>query len=276
MERILASDLPWQLKMLALLAPGLAISVALLAIPQRAYVFIGKRFTWWSPTVTTGLRFSLYWIGLFSYFMFSVFWGFQGVVTGCVGDVIDGRQARIYAQHGIYRTARELAWGELVDPIADKGTAPPTLVYFGYAHAANLWLTIAILAVDVLGTAVRHANDIGAALSKCGKYGRRIGAWLIAKHETHTRTEKATSVGKIKALMQCLTLIACVPTHQGWIRDLRFVDGMCSFTIALGVFSIVSRMNVHPILDRTVDWITAKFFSHIDFRLAWRAIWHKA
>ena len=263
--------------MLLLLTVGLVLSVCTLAIPERAFVYIGKHCPWWSPSVTTGARVVIYWISLIvGYFVFSVFWGFLGVVEGCVLDVVDGLQARIYARHCIHRTARELGFGKYFDPLCDKGTVPPTLVYFGYLDTINLWLTVAIFAVDIVGTFMRHAKDIGAWLAKRGPRGKKVGTWLIAKHEKYTRLESATSIGKIKALMQCLTLIACMPCQQGWIHGVGFANAMGSFTLALGVFSIVSRLYVHRSFDGCVDWITEKFFSHIDFRASLRSLWQKA
>jgi len=270
MDKFLHSDLPWQFKMLALLAAGLVLAVLTLAIPERVYVFVGRKFPWWSPSVTSGGRVIIYWVSLIAgYLIFSVFWGFLGVVEGSLLDVVDGRQAMIYARHNISRVAWEERLGKVIDPTCDKITVPPTLVYFGYLGAANLWLTIAIMAVDVAGTIVRHAKDIGNLLARIGKRNGRIGKvgeWLTETHKNMTRHESATSVGKVKALMQNLTLISCVPCQQGWISDTRFTNAMCIFTLALGVFSIASRLYVHPSLDSCVDWITSKFFRHVDFR----------
>ncbi len=276
MDGFLASDLPWQLKMLALLTAGLVLAVGILGIPERAIVYLGRRYPWWSPSVTTGFRAAIFWPGLLIVYQYlSVFVGFLGIVLSCILDVFDGRQSRVYAKHGIPRTEKEMAFGQFFDQICDKGTVPPSLVYFGYLGATDTLLAWGILGVDVVGAAMRHVRGLGTWIYRHvkTKETKRFGMRIRALHKAITRSEKATSVGKIKALMQCFCLIACLPYHQGWINDGRWVTNvMMAFTLTLGVLSIFSRLRVHETVDSTVDWITAKFFSHMDLRATLRSL----
>lgn len=275
MESFLNSELPWQLKMLALLSAGLLQAVLLLAIPNRMLVRIGQ-IRGLSPNCISIWRVLIFWIGLYIYFKYSFFWGFTLVVLGCILDVIDGRMAKAYEKLGVFRSESDKALGKIIDPSSDKLTSPPALLLIALLSHLSIWISAAIVAVDAFGTIIRHMDDVGVWLVKLGPGYRKAGDRLIMTHARVTRHVKATSVGKIKALMQCFCLIASIPYQQGWVNDTDLINTMWIFTLALGFLSVFSRLYIHKTLDSFVDWITDKFFSHVDFRDVLRTFWQKA
>ncbi len=234
-------SLPWVLRADIALVIGLIQCVSILIIPKRTLAAWSTK-PYLSPNWITFWGFAFYWAGAVLFFCHQHMVGFQLGVTGCILDVIDGKMAKAMTEAGIPRTAEDIAFGKRIDPLADKGRVLPTLVYMAWSHAIEVWLVIAIIGIDLLGTLMRHPFSLG------GDY---------------TRGESATWIGKIKTLTQMFGLIAVLPVILRWTHDARIANTLFSIALVLGVLSVLSRIRLHPRIDEVVDHV-GENFTHKD------------
>ena len=213
MDELLRSDLPWQMKAAMCLGSGLVVAVSILIIPKRTLARIGPYVG--GPDGVTIIRFAMFWCGVPVYFFVSPFTGLQLIVASCSLDVTDGRMAKAYAELGIARSARDLAFGEKADPLADKLTAPVLMILLAYLGALSKWPVIAVVAIDFIGTVIREAPFMNKV--------------------------RATAVGKIKTLLQDFTCLCCMPVLQGWVTETTVQDVIAWIAVVFGIGSILSR-----------------------------------
>ncbi|MFZ6015468.1 MAG: CDP-alcohol phosphatidyltransferase family protein [Patescibacteria group bacterium] len=267
MDEILQSSLPWELKAFICLASGLIVTVLVLAIPYRALAWAGRN-TPLSPNVLSAIRLPVFWAGVAVHFYVSYFWGFVIVVFATALDRTDGKMAKAYVMHAITRTAKDMRIGEWLDPLIDKLTLLPLIAIFAARGIISPWLAFGIILIDVFGTLMRKA----VVLWFKRRVEPKIKPWLdkrAARKVTRTRKSimammrpsKASAAGKIKALLQALGLVVCMPYESGWFKDTLPVFIMFTGALFFGALSVLSRYKIHEDVDKVVDSANA-VFSH--------------
>ncbi len=126
--------------------------------------------------------------------------------------------------------------GGWLDPLIDKFTVVPILLYFcAWGH---LWMPIgiAILGLELFSTAVRPPFNLGAS------YRRQI---------------KASWFGKMKFLFQSITLVVYLPVDQTWVDPSIIPNVFLGGALTFCFLSVASRIKfprpflwVNYIVDR--------------------------
>ncbi len=239
-------------------------------------VFAERILTWIkennsiTPNTITWARLPIFWAGVWAHFYLSPFWGFELVVLSCALDRLDGKMAMAFVEFGIFRSLASKKLGELLDPLIDKATLLPLIAIFAYQDIIIYWIAIAIIFVDVLGTLLRKAVILWFKKSIEPRIGKFLDTrvFKIVKNNRRAlgkrmRLSKSSAAGKIKALLQSLALVACMPYEMNWLKNPTVPNIMFDLALFFGVLSVVSRVKIHEDVDKVVDSANS-VFSHQD------------
>lgn len=244
MSSLLSPSLPWELKAAGCMAPGILLVVAFLLVPKSILAQIGQ-VPFLSPNWITVWRVVIFWIGAALFFRVDPFIGYLAIVVASILDVIDGRMATALREHLIPRSRRDAKVGEWLDPLADKVTNLPLIGVFAALGIVNLWLAAAIIATDVIGTFFREPINLDA------RFKAFIGK--VNGTKRNRRPSRANAVGKAKALLQSLALVACGPPALGWIRPFALPNILLVLALVAGFVSLLARFETFTALSRLVS-----------------------
>ena len=245
------------------LVSGLAFTVGLLALPV-ARGLVRLRFT---ANQVTVVRTVVFWIGMCLYKKGHYFWaGHTIALVGWLGDKTDGQMARI--EQAIAKRAGRIvsSIGKWLDPLADKVTLPPALIWMAWLPTMTLsalltgegWthqlvVSIAIALVDGIGTITR-TRRFRARFRLC----MRHTPWLKSRRRARVA---ANIVGKSKVVGQYFFLLALEASFQGSPPPLWLSLFLGLATLTLGVWSVVSKLGFGPNADtyvaRASAWMKA-------------------
>ncbi|OGL66705.1 hypothetical protein A2856_02990 [Candidatus Uhrbacteria bacterium RIFCSPHIGHO2_01_FULL_63_20] len=171
-----------------------------------------------------------------------------GLACWCgIFDRLDGRMAHVLDRARGEQMAPRGLWekmnhpggtdlGKALDPFCDKVKCFAIMAAFASFGLMSPWLVGLLAIPEILGTIARWPFDRWWPFS------------LLARHQKDTG---ATSFGKLKALLQWVAVIACVPFHQDWMSDAwslkersQFLNGLLILCIAFAVASVISRLRV--------------------------------
>ncbi|MFA4954935.1 MAG: CDP-alcohol phosphatidyltransferase family protein [Patescibacteria group bacterium] len=268
MDDFLQSSAPWQLKFVVCLAAGLIVALAILSISKKRLARLSQK-PFCSPNWISLYRFPLFWLGVSIFFSISPFWGCIIVIAACVWDVVDGKMSVGMAEAGIFRSRLDRWIGEWLDPLVDKLTVLPLLIIFTAKGLVDWRVTGVIVALDSVGTLLRDPIVMLPVLLKSSDtpLTTRILAELDRREAKQAASpagrNKASPAGKIKMLVLCGGILACMPYHLGWIKEPRIQSWVLALAAFLGLMSILSRVKVHSAYSRFMDWL-ATYFTHKD------------
>ncbi len=234
MDNLLRSDLNWALKTCLILTPGLMMAVLVLSTPKSFLVRMAKAGI--TPNWITIVRVPIFWLGFAIYLRLSLFGGFMLMAFAGLLDVMDGEQAKAMERAGMHRSQEEKERGKWGDPLADKLTVLPSAIYFVALGLLNPWIIGVAVAIDLVGTMMRKPIGWG---------------------ERYTRQTAATAIGKIKTLVMCLGLIACMPYQLAWVKQGNVATWFFVVALPFSIASVISRIRINDAVDQTIDRMTA-------------------
>ncbi len=239
---------------------GLIISLGILAIPHFIWRQIGKLpgltpnwFTLWRVPIT---YFGIYW-----YFYMNCNEGFYIIVFSFIIDSVDGKMARAIGnpkpmspKSGFWVFWEDMNYsgitetGKWLDPLADKLSALPLLVKFGTTSVIWLPAALAIVVLDIMSTLIRLRFDYIQSWVKTNWPQDSLRArWTLrlakCMESLINRDRGATGLGKMKMVLQLITLLLCHPFHQGWFVDWAWVPNLLlGGALLLATLSVGSRI----------------------------------
>ncbi len=235
---------PGEFKTIAYILSGLAIGLPLLAIPKKVLGRIGK-LPYLSPNWISFWRLPLCWIGFGLYFSSHPFPGFCLVVFSLVLDRLDGKVAVALDELNDPLHPGKTEMGKWFDPLIDKLTVPVPFVIFSYKGLLIWWIVAIIIASEVIGTLIRKPIIDWKAFS-----------WLTS----YVRKQEASGIGKTKILMQFSCLLICLPLERGWLTfSTNIANVALGLTSAVGILSVLSRLQLHKKLNAAVDEVSDGF-----------------
>lgn len=228
-----------------LLMIGLGVALPLLALGFRplkwVLIAIGKT-RGFAPNWLTIWRFPCVWGGFYWYMELDAYIGFALVVLGFMLDRMDGKVAEAHGDEvaEFDDTIDELnhpgktKMGGWLDPLIDKLTIVPILLYFCIKGELWLPLGILILLVETIGTIVRPPFKlINLKL-------RRVSAgWA----------------GKTKFGFMCATLLVYLPVDRGWEAASAIPNYFLATAATFTLLSFVSKVEFRGWLA----WINRAF-----------------
>jgi len=260
MDRLLNSELPWQLKTLILLVPALALALPLLLIPKKRLArFGGKR--WGSPNWITLASILIFWPGVDVFFHHSVFWGAQALVVASILDILDGRKSVGMEEEGIVRSALDRWFGAWFDPLADKFRVLPLLTIFMHLGAVSPWIVYPTIAIELTGTLLREPFSTFLAAYRDPApvdFRNRLKAEIERSAGVKSR---ANTIGKVKAAIQHFGFIPCALYWLDFQRAWHLPDWFFGLALPLCLLSVFSRYLKIPALQNFLAR-TRKYFSH--------------
>lgn len=268
----LGKPIPWQLEMCLTMTSALGVGMALLFIPKKQLARIGQ-IPGLDPNWITFWGFYFWWVGVSYFYITHDLYGMM-ILSGIGGtlDVVDGKMATAMKEEGVWRSAISKRIGKWFDPLCDKLKYPPIIALFSFAGIIFYCIVIGIIISEIFGTLIRNPINIGARMywqsKKMDDGWRKKAIYQVGKRLV--RKSKASGFGKVKATIQSLGLMVCVPYYRGWYLDLPAIPNVVySLALAFGVISIASRMRIHPKFDRLVDRLgnAGSLFKHRD--LCW-------
>lgn len=272
-DEFLESSDNWEFKAIVCIAGGLAITLAWLAVPRDWLV----KF---EPNLITVGHFVLFWVGAIVFFRWSVYAGHLLIVSSAIWDVLDGKANKLRAERGLVRSKLNRWMGKWLDPFVDKATVLPFLLILANRGIVACWIVYVIIVFDVVSTLLRepfttliHLFRYPAFLTWRARLETEINKSLenelldtddeetVARKKKFADQEtKASWVGKVKSLVQCLGLEACLPFVLLWISGPNIPDYAFGLAAILGAGSVVSR-HIPP--NRFMVWANS-FFKHQD------------
>lgn len=265
----LFSALPGELKTFVYLTVGLAIVIAMLAVPRSTLAWLGsKRFL--SPNWISIWRLPVFYIGAGLYWSDFTFVGYCVVVIAFVMDRLDGKVADVLEEVELViivypgRMEGEKEWkykwrcwkvalyhpgrtkeGASLDAFIDKLTVIPMLAVFAIKGILSPYLIVAMVLIEVAGTLIRPPFDFALQ---------------------YVRNGRATFVGKVKFLLQGLALVGGFIVEQKFLAfpSISFrwfqtssLNLFLFVVLILSILSVFSRLDLGKKLNRLVDWLTS-------------------
>lgn len=268
---LFGQELIWPFRMALLLLCGLFASVWLLLIPKPILARIGQ-LPLLSENWITFWGLVLFWAGvpIFLAGHHAEGLGLSGI--GGVMDVLDGKMAVAKKEAGIYRSPASRRLGKWFDPLGDKLKYLPMIILFTLAGLIPLWVTIGIICFAVFGTLIRNPINIGARMAYTASKMRRDSGLVRALYwlgSRLVRKSKASAFGKLKATLEALGLVVCIPYFLKWCDEsLPIPEVVYQAALVLGALSILSRMRLGRTIDRLIDKVgETDLFKHKDITL---------
>ena len=121
--------------------------------------------------------------------------------------------------------------GKVFDSAIDKIQMGVLLVYFSlWAEVLSVWLVAVMFIPEIVGTLIRRP-------------------FLPDSRKDWIYQEKASGIGKVKAVSQWIVVLLCVPLEQGWVDDTHWASGyewvpdaILGFVIIMAFLSVMSRL----------------------------------
>ena len=264
--------MPWPLEAFFTLTSALSLALANLFIPKRNLARIGQ-LPCMEPDWLTFYGLIFWWVGVYLFVKGYHYPGFMLAAEGGILDVMDGKMAIAMREFNVWRSALCRRIGKWFDPLCDKLKYPPVIILFAAALVLGMKIALWIVFFEVISTLIRNPVNIGARLAWASKKHRLGTGWLqqwsYAIGRRMVRKSKASGFGKIKATIQSLGLLPCVPYYLAWIAEPRGLpNAIYIAALVFGPLSIISRMRIHPAVDRFIDRVgnAGSLFKHRDLR----------
>jgi phosphatidylglycerophosphate synthase len=234
----------WAGLLLLYVGSGILIILLVLQMPRSFFVKYGYReytafrLRLFSPNYFTayGLVFSL--AGFFAFFFVHPYLGFQVTVLGKILDALDGIDARAIETAGIARSKLDKWIGTWFDPFSDKvGTLDYLVVFFitGYVSA---WIAVPILLTAVWKTVSRSPFKLLPKLLMRNSKQGAMSQLMTEIGSCDVNQDRADRLGKLKAVVECIGIIAVVPYWLGWTDANSFIPNLVyGLALALGIAS---------------------------------------
>jgi phosphatidylglycerophosphate synthase len=260
-DGFLDSDAIWEFKVSVCLVGGLAVSAAWLCFPKESLARIEANL------ITVG-RFFLFWFGVYVFLRWSVYAGHLLVVSSPIWDVLDGKAEVARRERGLPRSKLNRWIGKWLDPLVDKITVLPLVAYFALHGVIGVWVVAPVVLFDAIGTCLRepvttlfrffrYPSSITWRARLDAEIERSLAQESLASDGKRKRDEsRASAIGKVKALVQCLGLEVCMPFYLGWLGASRIPDYVYSAAAVLGALSVLSR-HIPP--NRFLAWANSHF-----------------
>ena len=237
MNSIVFNDLPGEVKMALYLFCGLVIAVGMLAIPRRTLQTIGK-LPRMSPNWISFWRLPMLWIGVIVYLTLSPFTGFCIIVFAVMLDRLDGAVADALDALNDPNFPGKTMLGEWFDPFIDKLTFPPFLCVFWCKELLAPEFMVPMILIEIASTVIRPP----VMPDKEGKsyiFSNPENMFILFL-QVKIRSGKSSGPGKIKVLLQCMSMLACLPLDQHWMEfSLWIPNGLLFGAVVFGFLSVV-------------------------------------
>lgn len=227
---------------------GFFISVILLSIPKRAYVYMSRIWNFFTPNFLTVVRLPFVYVGMYLFFCTDrEFFGYLLILIGTLIDRLDGKHATAL-EEAIKAGEKNLPKGKTdlgawLDPLVDKLAFIPLFLAFTLEGVLTVWMFVFMFCFEFMGVLIRPPF------------------MLLNKY---VRTSTATGIGKVKVLFMSLTILVSAPYSLKWVESNYWIPHLFfGFSTFFAGLSILSRFSFDRKLEEKIDFLT-NLFSHSD------------